>query len=1450
MEPQLQNGADLEEIQTEAIGFQAAAGESKLSLLPSPWPSDHLPPPTASLLSIASNKSLLAAAGPESVVVASTDSVRQALSASTNDNPKSFTPQLILPLGMRVSQVAFSADENFLVLSAENGGGLAVYDVQAIMQGNTQTAFEIATNGTALRALVPNPTLEQAGLFATVSTNGELMMADLRTRQIFAGPQGPILKTGVSCVSWSNRGKQLVAGLGDGSLSQMTPKGNNTGHVSKPSIVEGDQYVSSVSWLENNVFLVAHTPSSFDPAGMAPETTYHLITRLPKENPPSITYQKLPEPIAPFGLNRSPSSQFLHRLRNFPPNLDDTIIVASSTSGDIGLVTRSKVPLSDDAPAERISNIYTTTMMADDSRRAQLPLPTNDDFADTTPIGLGIDLSSKDKVEKPLPREEYTTSPGPLPALLVLNNEGILSIWWFVYAESIRQGTTFPGLVAAGGSAQQQTGAQSSNLTNNSPQAPAPFGQNNFGSRLTSSPFDSSPSPTSLNNQSPAFGAPSTLGGKSMPFGAGPLDSAGQQKQGPVFGQSSFGMAGGMGNRNSPWGAAPGGSAAASGSVFGQSGFNAAKPAPFGTPTPSSTQGLTSGAFTSFASKTSPFMTAAPTSGAENAFSKPSTTSSFGSGMDTDNTIGTPAKNDSDSNHPFGSGAFTLGSTFKKDVSSSNDAPKSNEVSEGSMFGSGFGDALGEAQKEPATPHTKDTDMDGDNDAAPDDTQRTVAEDASTTPADTPAAPKSSFPQQIVPPKADDLFGTQAQSQTSPAAVGNSQPTGFSIGSFGKPTNPSPLTKVIPEDAGYSSQSIPSSPKIKEEPPSDENSTSPLNKADNASSLASSTPKGSRESQPSEAPLPPESTSKTSFAPGDSSNSSKSSDDAPLPPDFLPAKTKLQQVEPSPPQETALPSEDEDDGSEELSDHASYADEEGTDAGSGNLDEEGSGIDVAQEISPTTDLNQSPKMTPGSSFGGPQEKSPQGGLFGRITAPENAQKEKPPLFGEVGKAPPAPYLPPPTKTQESPRSPSPIRSSRLGDSLRPDNARSISAPAPFQALNNRKAALSRMAVPSKPSRSPGEIRKQVREQMTPQQSRTRQDDNPNEEQDLSDREDERVREELATDVEGTLVLDPFLAHQDYVGGDEKPGIPGQIEKVYRDINSMIDTLGINARSLKAFIKGHEEMHKVDGARDRDDLEKDDWCLIEIGDLPSIEDDLIAKLEDSCTVNTQGDIAQCRGIRKELTLLRAKGADVVRAVDTHTHPDELESARTAPLSLDQLTQQHDLRKKMAKFQKALAEAEANITMLRTKLTSCDSSNSNGPPLKKPTVEAVTNTISKMTNIVEKKNRDLDALEIQMQQLRLGSPANFRSRESSPFVSPSPRRRPVSKPGASVNGYHHTPNRSSKLGRSVNGDGTPLRESIEVTSEKVQEYREKTQRRREVNEIIRREFEKDGLRIRPL
>ena len=134
---------------------------------------------------------------------------------------------------LRISQLAFTADEKYLMLSAEDGGGLAVYEVERLLQGATDSAFELPTNGHGLRSMVPNPTSDRAELCAVVTDNGKLQMANLNERKISNS-----LKAQVSCVSWSSKGKQLCAGMADGSICQLTPEGEEKGHIPKPPDVE------------------------------------------------------------------------------------------------------------------------------------------------------------------------------------------------------------------------------------------------------------------------------------------------------------------------------------------------------------------------------------------------------------------------------------------------------------------------------------------------------------------------------------------------------------------------------------------------------------------------------------------------------------------------------------------------------------------------------------------------------------------------------------------------------------------------------------------------------------------------------------------------------------------------------------------------------------------------------------------------------------------------------------------------------------------------------------------------------------------------------------------------------------------------------------------------------------------------------------------------------------
>ncbi|CCU76163.1 nuclear pore complex protein subunit [Blumeria hordei DH14] len=562
--PELNNdnakiGPEIVDIQTEGLGFLALSGESKVQLLPTPWPPQKLPPPNASLLATATKRGLVAAVGPDSLILATTKSVRDAYDGTgpSTVKLKKFEPQIRVLMETRISQLVFTSDETYLVLSAETGGGLAVYDVQSLLDGSQQALFELPTNGEALRCIVPNPSPEKGELIALVTAGGDLMIANLKGREYVSSPQGSVFKKCVSCVSWSTKGKQLVAGLGDGTAFQMTPEGEAKAEIPRPPGIDLIDHgksnlicstvkwlikkVSSILWLENHMFIIIHTPSQFG-ASSATSSKFHLVTRT--QNLQNYTFQKISDPAQPFGLNRNPPHHFILRLRDFPPNIQDIVIVASTASTDIGLLTRCKTPLTNEKPATEIAGVFTMTEMCDDARRAQLPLSA--ELSDTSPIGVSLDLSSKEMVLKPIPGDEIDESFTPLPALMVLNNEGVLASWWIVYSDSIRNRTVYPGLDCAKldprtphksieSSSSPSFVLPTVNSVSCFPSTNQPGGQ--FGSPTalgqSKSPWMTSSAANSFDGNKPSFGLP-TIGSS---FTSTQIPAFGK----PAFGAPSFG---------------------------------------------------------------------------------------------------------------------------------------------------------------------------------------------------------------------------------------------------------------------------------------------------------------------------------------------------------------------------------------------------------------------------------------------------------------------------------------------------------------------------------------------------------------------------------------------------------------------------------------------------------------------------------------------------------------------------------------------------------------------------------------------------------------------------------------------------------------------------------------------------------------------------------------------
>ncbi|KAK3065141.1 hypothetical protein LTS18_008293, partial [Coniosporium uncinatum] len=398
-----------------------------------------------------------------------------------------------------------------------------------------------------------------------------------------------------------------------------------------------------------------------------------------------------------------------------------------------------------------------------------------------------------------------------------------------------------------------------------------------------------------------------------------------------------------------------------------------------------------------------------------------------------------------------------------------------------------------------------------------------------------------------------------------------------------------------------------------------------------------------------------------------------------------------------------------------------------------------------------------------------------GGFFnfakpGESTTPQptpfkpSAAQARPPIFPSQTNTPegfPKPssiFNPPAAKPQESPRSPSPVRSLTTPAGVAGGRGPTLQVP-PAKPLTRPSSRLSTTSRPQTPRAQEPEY--------TPE--------------DLSDDEDTRIRAELDGPPQPTLKLEAFVAHNDYAGAVSKPGIPGQIEKVYRDVNSMLDTLGLNARTLENFIKGHAEGMKDDG-RERKDLaiEDDDtireWVLVEVDDISPILNEMDSKLEQGRLDDVHQKLKDLQALDKEVSRLHHRVLDLRKSIAVMNDPERKAAARREPLDAATASLQRELRDKAADFSTLLARAEEAVVLLRAKIASAPQQ---GRAKEVPTVENVEKTIRKMTAMAQEKSGDVDLLEMKMRKLGMsasrpasGRPLGGGGEEplSSPFGTP--------------------------------------------------------------------------------
>lgn len=1516
-------GPDLRDIETEQLGFLGAAGDDKLQLLPSPWPSDNLPAPTSSLLSVASSKGLVAAAGPDTLVIATTESIRRTFSEGKAEKKViGFTSQSRISVP-RVSHVIFASDESCLAVAAEQGGGLAVYDTNALMGGNTNSAFELGTEGEGVRQILPNPNpaSDLAHLFGIVTTSGKLLLADLKERKLVAASSGSnVFHENVSCACWSRLGKQIIAGLGDGTAAQIDRQG-----VVKAKIPEPPQLaelrdpsstatpITSILWLETDDFLIIHTPLNPPDSGASDDSILHLAHR--DKQTKSWTFSRLTDPLFPF-LDRKPANHFILRLREWA-NINELLIASSTASSDIGMITKSKEALSQSDP---IKDTYTETKVPD-QRRAALPMNVAGDN-DTSPIGMALDLSAQEKVKRPIPTDEtLDESPVPIPALYVLNNEGMLSMWWIVYKHAVQQGIIYPDMIAAGGprplgeqKPQAQTAAapqppQSASspfgsALGSGPSAPSAFGQAAFGSASTpsqtpafgkpafgaasttgqTSAFGSTPTNAQAPSQAPAFGKPafgapstpafggtSAIGNRPSPWGGASSVATGASTFGkPSFGQAStvgqtsFGQVGGMGGqKGSVWGTpsqpqpSPQQPSTSTGSVFGG---NASKASPFmsfggqqpgasgfaalggGTNKDQSTAAFASakpslsnepsgstisfGNNTSFGSgssnfgvqsRSSFFGSPTPSATAGGTFGKPSEPASREESMgDDDGTdAGTsstaqPLPTQTTNKSPFGlgNGGFKLGSTFKGDGSAKDDLPKPANPGAG-LFGTTFGNALGETAK-PDPSSENAAWLSGRS--TPVIKKEPGTEDEPRL-GDIPAAkPKEKAPETAATPTDGDapLPPDPTTWKPKPGALPPPLPPGFDFG-------PPKTTEAAP-----------------------------------AASQSQATPEQSTNAPEPLAGSPPVDLGRETFSEGVPSEDGA---EAEGPPD----------------------DEGEWSGVESGDDDAEGEDDDDQEDGSGGDDEDEEDGEGSEEDEQRTPKIQDPtglsafqsRLTPASPKRGEQRAQNES------TTPATEKKEsytpateKKESYTPAG-MPKAPIMfpPPQRKGPESPRSPSPQRSATSPMRAMPSFGSQPPLPSttPQQKTSTRTPSTEQVFKTSTsrtPSAQPPQRIAVPPSNLAPSQPRPAPSPQPAEpeEGELEDEEDARIKEILESPIEPMQHMPSFLAHQDYVAtGTEKSGCGGQIERVFRDINSMLDTLALNARSLQSFIAGNEIPQDEEPRTRLDVQDQADWLLGEGPQLSGLVDGMRVQLDDGRLTDVRTTLQDLRDEEAALTHLRTKTGDIRKIIAARKDPQQLAQQHMAPLSLETQTAQMELRQEVQKVQALLAKAEEGLSVLRAELASLPAKQGDSAKANVPTAEAVEKTVRKMTQMIERRSGDVDVLEAKVR--RLGGVAAVRSANGlasnyEDDLVAGLKASKLSRESPAVGKVSHVRGSSSvgRFGSSAvsRREGTPgsdwkRRSLLDVRNKEVEAYRVKKDARAAILDALREKVEKRGVRV---
>ncbi|XP_056289332.1 nuclear pore complex protein Nup214 isoform X3 [Pseudoliparis swirei] len=400
---------------------------------------------------------------------------------------------------LQLHHLALSSDELTLsVCGMHEGGGLFLtfYDVRVFVNKSRPQKLPFASllpavaPGIVVQDLKWNP--GHASVLAVCLSDGRMMILEV-TDCVKVHAELPA-SSGITCLCWSPKGKQVAAGKMNSSVSQYTPALEEKKVIPCPHFYTSDQPVKvlDVQWLRTFVFAVVYAAAD----GSSETPPELVLISLPKKDEKVETkYLNFSDTVYGCCTERQ-HHYFLSHVEDW-----DLVFAASAASIEVSVIA-----------ARQEYKIWELWIL-EDASRAELPVTETSE--DTLPLGLAIDYTSQHEIhiteEKTLP---------PAPTMLMLSTEGLLCPFALLNLNpGVKQLVSAPTVLALEGERLPKPGSlapQPPKLAATFPSAPATFPNLSFTSLAASTPLApaaaSSAAPFSMVPTAPATSTASSSG--------------------------------------------------------------------------------------------------------------------------------------------------------------------------------------------------------------------------------------------------------------------------------------------------------------------------------------------------------------------------------------------------------------------------------------------------------------------------------------------------------------------------------------------------------------------------------------------------------------------------------------------------------------------------------------------------------------------------------------------------------------------------------------------------------------------------------------------------------------------------------------------------------------------------------------------------------------------------